>query len=162
MHLSYILSFGDTPLSDCHFLPTLLSNKLSDFYLHIFLVLQAPCNDISNLRRLSVPEQKDFAKRSSTQTVDIAKKAMSQFMLSQVIILARPRRSDCAQLEKLSKLSNSFLEQFCKEESKIIFGSNESMYSLTKGVQTTNYLDWPPLPPALCVMWPFLGHKKHF
>ena len=81
-------------------------------------------------------EQKKMAKASSAKTVDIAKRAMSQFGLTQVTILARPRRSDSAKLEELSQLGNVFLEQFCKEESRIIFGTNESMYSLRKGVQT--------------------------
>ena len=94
-----------------------------------FLVLAGPTNDISNLRHLSVGEKKSLAKRSSAQTVDIAKRALSEFGLSQVVILARPRRCDSYELEELSQMSNGFLELFCKEESKISFGSNQPMYN---------------------------------
>ena len=94
-----------------------------------FLVLAGPTNDISNLRHLSVGEKKSLAKRSSAQTVDIAKRALSEFGLSQVVILARPRRCDSYELEELSHMSNGFLELFCKEESKISFGSNQPMYN---------------------------------
>ena len=94
-----------------------------------FLVLAGPTNDISNLRHLSVGGKKSLAKRSSAQTVDIAKRALSEFGLSQVVILARPRRCDSYELEELSQMSNGFLELFCKEESKISFGSNQPMYN---------------------------------
>ena len=73
--------------------------------------------------------KKSLAKRSSAQTVDIAKRALSEFGLSQVVILARPRRCDSYELEELSQMSNGFLELFCKEESKISFGSNQPMYN---------------------------------
>ena len=95
----------------------------------LFFVLAGPTNDISNLRHLSVGGKKSLAKRSSAQTVDIAKRALSEFGLSQVVILARPRRCDSYELEELSQMSNGFLELFCKEESKISFGSNQPMYN---------------------------------
>ena len=94
-----------------------------------FLVLAGPTNDISNLRHLSVGGKKSLAKRSSAQTVDIAKRALSEFGLSQVVILARPRWCDSYELEELSQMSNGFLELFCKVESKISFGSNQPMYN---------------------------------
>ena len=97
-------------------------------FILFFLVLAGPTNDISNLRHLSGGE-KSLAKRSSAQTVDIAKRALSEFGLSQVVILARPRRCDSYELEELSQMSNGFLELFCKEESKISFGSNQPMYN---------------------------------
>ena len=60
-----------------------------------------PCNDITNCRGMSKHEKREMAKISSQQTVDIAKKAMENFGV-EVIILARPRRSD--ELEEISKL----------------------------------------------------------
>ena len=75
-------------------------------------------------------EKTSLARKSAAQTMDIAKRAMSQFGLSQVIILARPRRCDSEKLEALSQMSNDVLEQYCKEESRISFGTNQSMYSL--------------------------------
>ena len=109
-------------------LPSVLIEQL------IFLcaVIQSPTNDISGLRNLSASDQKRMALRSSKETFRIAKRAMNQFGCK-VIILARPRRGDSVELEKLNRMSNDHLCKLivCEEEPRLTYGSNESLMSFS-------------------------------
>ena len=84
-------------------------------------------NDISGLRNLSASYQKRMALRSSKET---SKRAMNQFGCK-VIILARPRRGDSVELEKLNRVSNDHLCKLIEEEPRLTYGSNESLMSFS-------------------------------
>ena len=61
------------------------------------LIIQSSTNDITNLRKLSGRDKEAMeamAEKSARQMVTIAKKAIMDFDLKQVIILAKPRRAD--------------------------------------------------------------------
>ena len=94
------------------------------------LILQAPCNDITNCSEMGKKAQQSFARRSSENTVKVALDAMVNFGIRNVIILARPRRNDL--MEDLSTLSNNILEDICSKTPGITFSDNKG------GVQT-NY-----------------------
>ena len=100
------------------------------------LILQSSTNDITNLRKLSARDKEAMAEKSARQMVDIAKKAIMDFHLMQVIILAKPRRVDDAKLEQISQMSNSQLERMIALEdpnTKLAFQENSEMYKLSKG-----------------------------
>ena len=85
------------------------------------LVLQAPCNDITNCSKMEKKAQEKMARRSSENTLKVASDAMVKFGIQKVLILARPRRND--QMEKLSTLSNEIFE--CFERNGIFFVDNK-------------------------------------
>ena len=93
-------------------------------------MIQSPTNDISGLRNLSASDQKRMALRSSKETVRIAKRAMNQFGCK-VIILARPRRGDSVELEKLNRMSNDHLCKLIEEEPRLTYDKptyNKTIY----------------------------------
>ena len=92
------------------------------------LILQAPCNDITNCSEMGKKAQQSFARRSSENTVKVALDAMVNFGIRNVIILARPRRNDL--MEDLSTLPNNILEDICSKIPGITFSDNKG------GVQT--------------------------
>ena len=49
----------------------------------------SPSNDISGLRKMTAADQQDFCKKSSKQTVDIAKRAITQFGLNEVTYILK-------------------------------------------------------------------------
>ena len=83
------------------------------------LVLQAPCNDITNCSKMEKKAQEKMARCSSENTLTVASDAMVKFGIQKVLILARPRRND--QMEKLSTLSNEILRELCFERNGIFF-----------------------------------------
>ena len=103
------------------------------------LIIQSSTNDITNLRKLSGRDKEAMeamAEKSARQMVTIAKKAIMDFDLKQVIILAKPRRADDAKLEHISEMSNSQLERMIALEApnaKLAFQENSAMYKLSEG-----------------------------
>ena len=106
------------------------------------LVLQAPCNDITNCSKMEKKAQEKMARRSSENTLKVASDALVKFGIQKVLILARPRRND--QMEKLSTLSNEILRELCFERNGIFFVDNKG------GVQKY-YPNWIHQVSFLCV-----------
>lgn len=100
------------------------------------LIIQSSTNDITNLRKLSGRDKEAMeamAEKSARQMVTIAKKAIMDFDLKQVIILAKPRRADDAKLEHISEMSNSQLIALEAPNAKLAFQENSAMYKLSEG-----------------------------
>ena len=111
--------------------PKICSKKQADK--ETILILQSPTNDLSNLKKVDENERKLLAEKSSTEILRIAKDALAEFNLKQVIILGRPRRADDTDLENLSKISNAFLEKLIKRESnRIVYGDNSVHYDVSE------------------------------
>ena len=106
------------------------------------LVLQAPCNDITNCSKMEKKAQEKMARRSSENTLKVASDAMVKFGIQKVLILARPRRND--QMEKLSTLSNEILRELC-------FGRNGIFFVDNKGGVQKYYPNWIHQVSFLCV-----------
>ena len=92
-------------------------------------IILAPCNDISNLREFSSPEeQRLMCSQSSRNTITTIENALMNFpTLRKVVCVERPVRVD--DMAELSQFSNSELRrlaQSSKFSSKIVVSSNKS------------------------------------
>ena len=97
------------------------------------LVLQAPCNDITNCSKMEKKAQEKMARCSSENTLKVASDAMVKFGIQKVLILARPRRND--HMGKLSTISNEILRELC-------FGRNGIFFVDNKGGVQKYYPNW--------------------
>jgi hypothetical protein len=99
------------------------------------LIIQAPCNDITNIKNVQNSYQRNsLAEQSSLNTVAIVEKALTEFSyLERVLILERPPRVDG--LEELSDFSNKILRgavQNSRMRNRIVVRSLKSLQLTTE------------------------------
>ena len=103
----------------------------------VYLVIQAPGNDITNLSSIEDNDLLlELCRKSNRQTIEVAENAFyrNRENLMGVAILPRPRRNDSRKLCDLQEYANWHLEREVKKNtfgSRIVVGVEKPLYTVT-------------------------------